>query len=361
MAYTTIDLPTDYFNTTLYTGTASNNITLTMDNIGFLWIKRRNATGGHVIFDSVRGGHYTGSGAKPVLITNVTSAAQGTDIDSATKGINFGSTSTVIGSDSQGYNYNTSGGSYVAWHWAGGGSASSNSDGSITSTVSANQTSGFSVVTTTGTGSNATIGHGLGAAPAMIIGKRRDSGSSQWRVYHKNLSSASHILFLDTNGTEQSGNSATWNNTAPTSSVFSVGTSGDVNASSGTFIFYCFAEKKGFSKAFSYTGNGNSDGVYIHLGMKPAWIMVKRTDVANQWMIIDNKRTPSNTGTVPELFADLSDAENNSTDGRFDYLSNGLKARGTNAVINASGGSYIGFAFAESPFVTSTGIPTTAR
>ena len=364
MAYTTIDLPTDYFNTTLYTGTASNNITLTMDNIGFLWIKRRNATGGHVIFDSVRGGHYTGSGAKPVLITNVTSAAQGTDIDSATKGINFGSTSTVIGSDSQGYNYNTSGGSYVAWHWAGGGSASSNTDGSITSTVSANQTSGFSVVTTTGTGSNATIGHGLGAAPAMIIGKRRDSGSSQWRVYNKNLSSNSHILFLDTTDAEQGSNSATWNNTAPTSSVFSVGTSGDVNASSGTFVFYCFAEKKGFSKFGSYTGNGNADGPFIYTGFKPAFTILKKSSGTDNWVLHDNKRSdvPNANPNDQVLYPNASDAELSSATREIDTLSNGFKCRATGGNINASGETYIYMAFAEAPFVSSGGgVPTTAR
>ena len=350
-----IDKPTDYFNTKLYTGTGSNNITLDMDNIGFLWIKRRNATGGHVVFDSVRGGYYTGSGARPVLLTNSTSGSQGTDINSAIKGINFGSTSTVIGSDSQGYNYNASGGTYVAWHWGTGGTTSSNTDGSITSSVSANTTSGFSIVSYTGNGSaGATIGHGLGTAPHLIIMKDR-SNVRDWFVYHQSTGETNRLKL---NSTVASAASTFLNDTAPTSSVYAVdgGTAG--NASSANYIAYCFAEKQGYSKFGSYTGNGSADGTFVYTGFKPAFVMVKRTDSAQSWYMLDNKRNTFNP-VDKYLLANTSAAED--TFIIPDFLSNGFKLRGTGSGSNASGGSFIYMAFAENPFVTSTGVPATAR
>jgi hypothetical protein len=213
-------------------------------------------------------------------------------------------------------------------------------------------------VTTTGTGSAATIGHGIGAAPKMIIGKRRDSGSSNWRVFNSNLSSNSHIIFLDTTDAEQSGNSATWNNTAPTSTVFSVAGSGDVNASSGTFVFYCFAEIKGYSRFGKYSGNGNADGRFVYTGFKPAFVIFKRTSGTGNWQLLDNKRT----GFNPEnhtLYPNSTLADQDETDG--DILSNGFKLRNTGTDGNGSGSTYIYMAFAESPFVNSNGIPNNAR
>ena len=236
----------------------------------------------------------------------------------------------------------------------------SNFDGSIQSNVSPNTTSGFSIVTTTGTGANATIGHGLGSAPSMIIGKRRDSGSSDWRVYNKNLSSNSHILFLNNTNAEQSGNSATWNNTAPTSSVFSVGTSGDVNASSGTFVFYCFAEKKGYSKFGSYTGNGNADGTFVYTGFKPAFVIIKYTGGTSNWIMMDNKRPGYNVNNQ-QLKANLSDAEDSGSYNFSDFYSNGFKLRNTATDKNGSGNTYIYMAFAENPLVGTNNIPANAR
>ena len=356
MAYTTIDLPTDYFNTKLYTGTGSNNITLDMDNIGFLWMKRRNATGGHVVFDSVRGGHYTGSGAKPVLITNVTSAAQGTDIDSATKGINFGSTSTVIGSDSQGYNYNASGGTYVGWHWSGGSSTVSNTDGSITSSVSANTTAGFSIVSYAGNSTaGATVGHGLGSAPTWILGKNRTDADT-WFMYHGSLGGGFSMGLNNTNAKDS--NTGFWNSTAPSSTVFTLGNNTDANETGKNFIAYCFAEKQGYSKFGSYTGNGSTDGTYIHLGFKAAYIMIKGTGSGTNWFIQDNKRNPHNI--VNKYFNADSNAADQSAD-MFDITANGIKQRNTFANLNGSGSTYIFMAFAENPFVSSGGIPTTAR
>ena len=357
MAYTTIDLPTDYFNTKLYTGTGSNNITLDMDNIGFLWIKRREASGGHVIFDSVRGGHYTGSGAKPVLITNVTSAAQGTDIDSTTKGIDFGSTSTVIGSDSQGYNYNTSTGSYVAWHWQAGGSASSNTDGSITSSVSVSTTAGFSIVSYTGTGSAATVGHGLGVVPKIVLAKRR-SQASNWCMYNVNVGNTKALYF--NNDTVGATSTTFWNDTTPTSSVFTVGSDAATNGSSDTQIAYCFAEKQGYSKFGKYTGNGNADGTFVYTGFKPAFVITKRiTDGNESWHLFDNKRNTFND--VDTRIQANSNGGEDTAAPLGDFVSNGFKIRGTGGGINVSGKEFIYMAFAESPFVSSGGIPTTAR
>ena len=240
MAYSSITKPTEYFNTIIYTGDGTSNRNIT--GFGFqpdwLWQKTTNQTFNHYWFDSARGN-------SSVLKSNSTDAQ-----DTSTTGFNGFISDGFNVSQVTGWEMNNSSLSveYVNWCWRGAGGTASNGDGSITSTVSANTTSGFSVVTTTGTGSAATVGHGIGIAPKMVIGKRRDSGSSQWRVFNSNLSSASHILFLDSADGEQSGNSATWNNTAPTSTVFSVAGSGDVNASGGTFVFFCFADVKVFSK-----------------------------------------------------------------------------------------------------------------
>ena len=353
MAYTTIDKPSDYFDTTLYTGNGSSQ-TLTMDNVGLLWMKRRDSTIRHCLFDSVRGGHYTGSGNAPLLVSDSSAGAQGTDIDSATKGITFGATQTVIGNDSAGYSYNVSGHSMVGWQWSAGGSASSNTDGSITSTVSANTTSGFSIVSYTGTGSTATVGHGLSSAPKMIIVKDL-SATKNWTVYHIGVGNDKDIL-LDVTNAENT--STAWNNTTPTSSVFSIGTLGNVNTSSNNYIAYCFAEKKGYSKFGSYTGNGNADGTFVYTGFKPAWVMVKDSTSTGQWFMRDNKRDTYNTA-VNTVYANSSGAEESSQP--WDMLSNGFKMRNTDVDLNSSSESYIYMCFAENPFTTSTGIPTCAR
>ena len=348
MSYTNgLDKPSDYFNTKLYTGTGSAQ---SITGVGFQpemsWFKQRNTTRGHVLEDIVRG-------AGNALFPH--------DSSSETAGgyylTSFDSDGFTLPSSNVGTNENS--GTYASWNWLAGGTASSNTDGSITSSVSANTTAGFSVVTTTGTGSNATIGHGLGAAPAMIIGKRRDSGSSDWRVYNKNLSSNSHILFLNNTNAEQSGNSATWNNTAPTSSVFSVGTSGDVNASGGTFVFYCFADVKGYSKFGSYTGNGSTDGTFVYTGFKPAMVMGKSIS-GEDWWIFDNKRDTFNL-TQKKLRPNSTAAENDNASKGIDLLSNGFKLRNSNGEFNSSGTTYIYMAFAEAPFVNSNGVPCNAR
>ena len=351
MAYSSIVKPEDYFNIKLTTGTGSSQA---VTGVGFqpdwIWGKRTDSTGNHSWFDAVRG-----------ITKGLESNSTGAEFTSTDYYSSFDSDGFTIAAGSSGAG-NGSSQTAVQWCWLGANGTSSNGNGSITSTVSANTTSGFSIVTTTGTGSAATVGHGIGIAPKMVIGKRRDSGSSQWRVFNSNLSSASHILFLDSTDAEQSGNSATWNNTAPTSTVFSVAGSGDVNASSGTFVFFCFAEVKGFSKFGKYSGNGNADGTFVYTGFKPAWIMVKKFNSSgDEWNIFDNKRDVDNV-MQQRLVANVNAA--NAAGTYVDFLSSGFKFRTTNNLGNGSGNSYIYMAFAENPFVANdsgTAVPVVAR
>ncbi len=346
MAYTTIDDPTDYFNTKLYTGTGSS---LALTGIGhqpdFVWIKPRNDVRGHHLFNSV-------IGVGKSLVSN-----EANDEESNAQTLTaFGSDGFTVGTSND---VNKANNTHVAWNWKAGGSASSNTDGSITSTVSANTTSGFSIVSYTGTGSTGTVGHGLGATPGMIIIKERNNATS-WIVYHHKNTSAPATDYLLLNSTQATDDYADYfNDTEPTSSVFTIDTAGDINGSSDTYIAYCFAEKKGFSKFGSYIGTGNADGPFIHLGFKPAFVMFKRTDTTNNWHIGDNKRLNPYNPLSTQLYPNLNNAETEQADQ--DFLSNGFKIRTQNNFQNSSGGTYIYMAFAENPFVTSTGIPTTAR
>ena len=342
MAYTTIDDPTIYFNTVLFTG---NGSTQSITGVGFqpdwVWIRNRGAVTNHEVADSVRG-------ANKLLKPNDTDAEQ----SNSNKITSFDSDGFGVGNDA---NVNQSSTAIVSWNWKAGGSASSNSNGSITSSVSANTTAGFSIVTYTGTGSNATVGHGLGVAPKMIIVKQRDE-ARDWPVYHKSLG-ATKWVYLDLTDAVTTA-TPMWNDTEPTSSVFSIGTYTEVNKSSGTYVAYCFAEKAGYSKFGSYTGNGNADGTFVYTGFKPAWVIIKKTSGTGNWRLYDNKRLGYN-GANYNLQPNDSGAEE--TAEHVDLLSNGFKLKTTGGGENASGSTYIYMAFAESPFVKSTGIPTTAR
>jgi len=345
MAYTTIDKPTDYFNTKLYTGTGSAQ---SITGVGFSpemsWFKQRNTTRGHVLEDIVRG-------AGKTLFPHDTSAetAGGYYLTS------FDSDGFTLPSSNVGTN--ESSGTYVAWNWKAGGSASSNTDGSITSTVSANTTAGFSIVSYTGTASaGATVGHGLGVKPDMIITKAR-AIADNWGVYHKSLG-ATKALYLNSTNAENT-SSAFYNNTEPTSTLVTFGDNEATN-DNDTMIMYAFAEKKGYSKFGSYTGNGNADGTFVYTGFKPAWVMIKKSSGTNEWGVWDNKRSTFNV-TDDIIYANLSNAEAANNANGLDFVSNGFKIRASGDLFNASSGSYIYMALAESPFVTSTGIPTTAR
>ena len=322
-----------YFNTVLYTGTDSAQ---TITGVGFqpdyVWLKNRTAANAPKNLDVLRGAGWSLSSAETGAEANQTNAFTAFTSDGFSVATNGGE-------------YNASGRNYVAWNWKANGSGSSNTAGSITSTVSANTTSGFSVVTYTGTGSNATVGHGLGVAPSFIIIKRRDAGSS-WNCYQITLGASQYIQIDGTAGAAT--NTGVWNNTAPTSSVFSIGTAfAGVNASGSTHVAYCFAEVAGYSKFGSYTGNGSADGPFVYTGFRPAFVMTKRTDLTSEWTITDLRR-PGYNLVNKSLYANQSSAE--LTYNVLDQLSNGFKLRDPDGIWNGSGGTYIYMAFAENPF-----------
>ena len=355
MAYTTINKGSSYFNTITWTGNGATSRSLT--GVGFkpdfLWVKCRNqGSFSHTLSDAVRGSTKT-------LFSNLTNA----EINNYTYGY-------VTSYDTDGFSaiqgassieqYNTNADTYVAWNWLGANTTASNTSGSITSTVSANTTSGFSIVSYTGTNANATVGHGLGVAPKMVIVKSRSDVAS-WHCYHSGLTNANYYILLNSTAAQASQTSI-WQGTTPTSSVFSIGVNGSTNASGQTYIAYCFAEVKGYSKFGSYIGNGSTDGTFIYTGFKPAMVIIKVSSTTENWVIRDNKRDTFNN-VYKQLLPNASSAEDTSNDGRFsnDFLSNGFKLRATHASTNQSGATYIYMAFAENPFVSSKGIPTTAR
>ena len=353
MAYTTINKGTDYFNTKLYTGTGSS---LALTGVGFqpdmVWQKVRSTTSSHRITDAVRG-------VGQVIYPNDTAQQSAESAVTA-----FGTDGFTVGTAG---GTNTSGATYVGWSWkAGGGQGSSNTDGSINTTyTSVNTTAGISLSTYSGTGSAATIGHGLGTVPQVMIVKNTYQ-AEHWIVYHHKIATTPQDKYIRLNDTGSRADFPMWNDTAPTSSVFSVGTSTSVNQGGGTFVAYCFAEKKGFSKFGSYTGNGNTDGTFVYTGFKPAMIIFKiYNGGTGSWVIYDNKRNTFNVVNLA-LFPDLSNQEETADNGfecEVDMLSNGFKLRGTgNAYwMNQSGWNYLYMAFAEEPLVASNGTPATAR
>ena len=334
----------DNFNTVLYTGDGSSSNAIT---VGFqpdwTWIKQRDGTPSHALFDSVRG-------ADNVLRTNGTEEENNSGIATATFGglTSFDSNGFTVddGSSTTFDATNGSGDSYVAWNWKAGGSASSNSDGSITSSVSAAPDAGFSIVSYTGTGANATVGHGLSSAPEMYIVKGR--AASNWSVYHSGIASDAETDFLILNSTSAAVDLNTyWNDTAPTSSVFSLGTDSNVNGNTATFIAYCFHSVDGYSKVGNYVGNGNADGTFVYTGFRPAFVLLKVSSTTNNWFIYDNKREGYNEDN-DTLSPNLSAVEDNSY--KLDLLSNGFKIRGSQNAHNQSGQTFIYLAFAEAPF-----------
>ena len=350
MAYTTINKSSDHFNTVQWTGNASTNA---ITGVGFRpdWIWGKSHTSGysHQLYDVVRGATYSlktnGYTAQETLSTGLTS---------------FDSDGFTLGSNT---NINASGHTVTGWNWkAGNAQGSSNTDGSINTTyTSANTTSGFSISTYTGTGSAGTIGHGLGAKPAMIIAKRLTGSAEAWVVYHQSLdASAPQDKYLHLNSTDAVGDSAgMWNDTAPTTSVFSVGSTGVSNGSGGTFVAYCFAEKQGFSKFGKYTANGNANGAFVYTGFKPGFIMIKSATTAMYWHIFDDKRQGFNPNNY-RLNPNATDQET-TTAGVIDILSNGFKIRTDQQQFGTNGATYIYMAFAEAPLVGSNNIPATAR
>jgi len=331
----------DYFNTATYSGNSSTqNITSVGFQPDWVWIKSRSNASNNYVTDVVRG---TSKG----LQTNISNA----EVTNTNVITSFNSDGFSLGDDATANVANITGRTYVSWNWKAGGTAISNTDGSITTSVSANTDAGFSIVSFTGNKTRgATIGHGLGVKPDMIIMKNRDLGVS-WVVWFPNLQANNQLLELNSTGavlTNTGDPNAWWNNTSPTSSVITLGDYDGINDDL-SMIAYCFAEIEGYSKFGSYTGNGSSDGTFVYTGFRPAWIMFKRTDSTNHWLMLDNKR---NVGNLVHKFllANASDAEDTSNDQDTDFTSNGFKVRNSNARNNASGGSYIYMAFAENPF-----------
>ena len=346
MAYTTIDDPSAYFQTALYTGTGA---TQSVSNDGnsdlqpdWVWIKKRSALGNNSVFDSTRG-------AYKELVTNGANA-EATDVQLLTQ---FDTDGFTVGTNS---GVNGSGDTFVAWQWkANGGTTSSNTDGFTTSTVQANTDAGFSIVTYTTDGSERTIGHGLGVKPDIIITKPRNAATS-WVVTTDIIDGSMDFLVLDSSAA-----AGTFTRAAPTSSVFSY-----LDDSGNNMVSYCFASKQGFSKFGKYTGNaGGENGPFVHLGFKPAFVMIKLASSTQSWDIHDTARNLFNPMEKRLLPNSSGAEETRPTSGGsvdcVDFLSNGFKVRSVESILNSNNGTYIYMAFAENPFVTSTGIPTTAR
>jgi hypothetical protein len=343
VALNTYNLPTStivkgntVMDATTYTGTGA---TLSVVNTAgfkpdFVWAKGRSAVSDHLVYDSVRG-------ATLALLPNLTDA----EVTLTTGLTSFNSNGFTLGSNA---NNNTNGVTYVGWQWqAGQGTTSSNTSGSITSTVSVNATAGFSVVTYTGNATNgATVGHGLGVTPSMIIGKIRSTTGS-WYVWQTAM--GDNVMSLNTTAAQiPSTGNGVYNTASFSSTVFALGSGTSMNASGGTFVSYCWTPIAGYSAFGSYTGNGSADGPFVYTGFRPRWVMIKRTDTTNQWFIYDTARDTYNV--MPDVLEpNLSNAEG-TTSAPIDCLSNGFKLRGSAVEGNASGGTYIYMAFAENPF-----------
>jgi len=350
MAYTTVNKSTDYFNTKLYTG---NGSTQSITGVGFqpdwVWVKERSSTSASQVVDAVRGYNKR--------IQTSSDAGQAVDSSPYNDFKSFDSDGFSIGS---GGAVNENSQTYAAWNWKANGAGSANTDGSINSTVSVNSAAGFSIVKYVGNGAtSATVGHGLGVVPSMIIFKNLET-SVNWLVYHKSLGNT-HGLYL--NGSDaKADNVDFFYDTSPTSSVWTMSNSTNNNQGSREHIAYCFAEKTGYSKFGSYVGNGNANGTFVYTGFKPAFLLMKRTNNAAHWIMYDNKRSTSSKNLTDKYFyASLSDAENTDTSEGMDFLSNGFKHRNAFNAANGSGDTFIYMAFASAPLVGSNNIPATAR
>ena len=346
MAYISFQ-PKDYFNTKLYTGTGSAPNAQT--GVGFkpdlLWIKTRSVGNDNRI-------HSPQLTASDYFLQTNTANAQSQNTNCVTS---FDTDGFTLGNTDAGWN--GSGVTFASWNWKANGQGSSNTDGSINTTyTSVNTTSGFSICQYTGNGSvGATVGHGLGAIPKMIIVKNL-SATGDWIVYHEAIGNTKRLR-LNTTASEET--NAFWNDTTPTSSVWSMNDNGDGNGSGSNYIAYCFAEKKGFSKFGSYVGNGNADGSYIHLGFKPAFVIIKGSSNTENWHMYDNKRDTFNP-TDQALQPNTTSVEFTETN-VLDFLSNGFKLRVSGGGHNGSGVSYIYMAFSEESIVSSNGVPAVAR
>jgi len=362
MAYTTIDDPEAHFQVNIYTGDGNDNRDLVLPGDtdmqpDMIWTKNRDTSDPNTIVDAVRGGGET-------LYPNSSATED-------THGLGL----TAFNSDGYrvrtGANWNTDTEKYVGWCWKAGGSTSSNTTGGTSSTVSLNSTAKFSIVQWTGTGSTTTVGHSLGVVPHVLITKSIGSGNNSWGVYHHRaasaISSGQVVKGSPEDGSMQLDGNSAWydhtayhNDTAPTSTVFTVNSDTSVNHTSNTMMGYCFSEVQGFSKFGFLNGNGDNDGIFLHCGFAPTWFMSKRTDASASWNIWNRKSNPYNPADALS-YADGTDAEASSASYSIDFLSNGIKMRGYRADTNTNNATHIWIAFAEAPFVNSNGVPCNAR
>ena len=353
MAYTTIDDPSAYFQTALYAGNGTGQ-TITNDGNSdlkpdFLWFKNRSETVSNTLWDSSRGiTKFLSSNSTAADATN----PAGYELTSFnTDGFGLGAHNTAGINQSSSYNY-------VAWQWKVNGGTTTSLSSNINSVCQVNQDAGISIVkyTCTGGGNGQSVQHGLGLVPQVIITKNRtDTSYSKWITYHHSLG---YTNFVKLNETAASASLSPYNGAAPTNSTYNV--SIDLVEATKDYISYVFAPIQGYSKFGKYIGNGNADGPFVYTGFKPAWIMFKDITSASSWRIVDSKRNPTNL-VDKQLTANANSAEGTFPYVAVDFLSNGFKSRTTQAESNQSGSSYIYMAFAENPFTTSTGIPTTAR
>ena len=364
MSYTNgLDNPELFFQTLTWSGNDSGTSrAFTFDgdenmSPNLVWTKIRTGwSADHNLFDSVRG-------AGKNLHSN-SSEAEGTN-DQYGYVSSFDSDGFTVSNGSSGanprYYNNENGGTYVAWNWKAGTSfsndASATGIGTIDSSGSVSDAAGFSIVSYTGNStSGASIKHGLSSAVKFVVGKAINTAGEDWYTGHASNGFDKYIKLNDTHAAQTF--SGVFNDTAPNTSIVTLGSNGIINSSSYNYIMYCFAEKKGYSKFGSYTGNGNADGTFVYTGFKPAWVMVKRTDAAADWFIRDNKQDPENV--MNEYLSPNTTATSGNLDS-FDFISNGFKIRNSNNAWNGSGNTYIYLAFAEAPFVNSKGVPNNAR
>jgi hypothetical protein len=340
MSTPTIPAGNLFMDATLYTGTGTTQ-TITNGVAGqsfapdFVWCKNRGGAYSHSLNDTIRG---TSNG----LFSNTTGAAD-TTAGYYVTAFNSNGFSVNLGSETNASAFN-----YVGWQWKAGGTAVSNTAGTITSQVSANTTSGFSIVTYTGTGSNATVGHGLGVAPSFMIFKQRNNAGTSWQIYHASLGATQALDFT----TASAGTTINyWNNTAPTSTVATIGISVGANQNTGTYVAYCWAPIAGYSAFGSYTGNGSAtSGAFVYLGFRPRFVIIKRTDSTSSWIMIDSSRDPYNlAGQGLQANSSAAELTPASSGYPIDLLSNGFKLYETGDP-NVSSGTYIYACFAENPF-----------
>ena len=340
MAYTTIKKPTDYFNTKLYTGNGSTNA---ITGVGFqpdlTWIKIRNAAGeSHSWWDAVR--------TATKYISSNNNNAEATDSTGLTA---FDSDGFTLGSTGR-VNQNTN--TFASWNWKANGAGTTNTEGSQDTTVSVNATAGFSICTFNNGSGSETFGHGLGVAPSMII--VRNIATCNWGVYHKSEGATKYLVFNDTAVTA-TGN--TFDDTAPTSTVFSLNTAWFGAGLDG--IAYCFAEKVGYSKFSSYIGNGNDDGPFVYTGFKPAFIIMKNTQQGGDDWILHNNKFPGYNVNNEYLYSNTTNAQIDASTLQLDMLSNGFKIRKSTGAFNNNGEKMVYMAFASEPLVGDN--PATAR